>query len=101
VFSLRYGLNLKLNINWQKNRIKENVMGGTNGTHGGDKKRVPIFWLVSLKVRDHVEDLSVDGREILKMDHRKICLDAVDLIRLAQDRNRWRAVLTVTNLRVP
>jgi hypothetical protein len=35
------------------------------------------------------------------MDLREICLGGVDWIRLAQGRDRWRAVLSaVTNLRV-
>jgi hypothetical protein len=36
------------------------------------------------------------------MDLREIVFRAVDLINLAQDRDRWRAVMnTVINLRVP
>jgi hypothetical protein len=40
---------------------------------------------------------------IIKMDLRKIGLEGVDImIHLAQDRERWRAVVnTVMNLRVP
>jgi hypothetical protein len=45
--------------------------------------------------RDHWEDQDVDGWTILKWDGR-------DWIDLAQDRDRWRALVnTVMNLRVP
>jgi hypothetical protein len=38
----------------------------------------------------------------VKMDLRKIGLGVVDWIHLAQDRDRWQAVVnTVVNLRVP
>jgi hypothetical protein len=38
----------------------------------------------------------------IKMDHREIGWDCMDWIDLAQDRDRWRALVnTVTNLRVP
>jgi hypothetical protein len=37
----------------------------------------------------------------IRMDIRKICFSRVDWIRLSQDRDRWRAVLSaVMNLRV-
>jgi hypothetical protein len=38
----------------------------------------------------------------IKMEHREIGWDGMDLIDLAQDRDRWRALVnTVINLRVP
>jgi hypothetical protein len=37
----------------------------------------------------------------IRMDLREICLEDVDWIRLSQDRDRWRAVVSaVMNLRV-
>ena len=48
-----------------------------------------------------MEDPDVDGRIILRWIYRKGCGD-VELIELAQDRDRWRAVVNaVMNLRVP
>jgi hypothetical protein len=45
-----------------------------------------------------LEDQGVDG---IKMDRREIDLGGVQWIRLAQDRDRWRAVVnTVMKLRV-
>ena len=59
------------------------------------------FWQENLRKEDHLEDPGVDGRIILKSiiekwDRGKDCID------LAQDRDRWRAVVNaVMNLRVP
>jgi hypothetical protein len=50
---------------------------------------------------DHLEDPDVDGRIILKWIFKKWD-GGMDWIDLAQDRDRWRAVLSaVMNLRVP
>jgi hypothetical protein len=60
-----------------------------------------VFWLENLKGRDHTEDLSVDGRIILKRILQKRW-ENVDRIHLAQDRDQWQAALnTVMKLRVP
>jgi hypothetical protein len=48
--------------------------------------------------KDHLEDQDVDG---VKMDLREIGWGGVEWIHLAQDRDRWRAVVNaVMNLRV-
>jgi hypothetical protein len=52
-----------------------------------------------LEGKDHVEDLSEDGRIILKRISQK---QGVDLIHLIRDTEKWRDVLnTVINLVVP
>ena len=60
------------------------------------------FWWGNLRERDHWGDPDVDGRVILRWIFRKwegVCEDWVEL---AQDRDRWRALVsTVMNLRVP
>jgi hypothetical protein len=51
--------------------------------------------------RNHWGDPDVDGRIILRGIFRK-CEGAVDWIELAQDRDRWRALVsTIMNFRVP
>jgi hypothetical protein len=55
----------------------------------------------NLREGDHLKDLGVDGRIILKWIFKRLD-GGVDWIDLAQDRDRWRAlVYTVRNLRVP
>jgi len=47
-------------------------------------------------------DTSVDGRLILRWDLQEVGCGRMDWINLAQDRNRWRALVSaVMNLRVP
>jgi hypothetical protein len=56
------------------------------------------FWWESPKERDRLEDQGVGG---VRMDLREIGLGGVDWIRLAQDRDRCRAVVSAAmNLRV-
>ena len=55
----------------------------------------------NLKERDHLGDTGVDGRIILREIFRKRDVGC-GWIELAQDRERWRALVTaVMNLRVP
>jgi hypothetical protein len=59
------------------------------------------FWLESQKERDHSENLGVDGTIILQRILRDAGFRAVDLINLAQDSDRWRALEnTIINLLV-
>jgi hypothetical protein len=56
------------------------------------------FWWESPKERDHWEDQGVDG---IRMDLMEIGLGGVDWIRLSQDTDLWRAVVSAEmNLRV-
>jgi hypothetical protein len=56
------------------------------------------FWWENQKKRDHLEDQGIDG---IRMALREIGWRSVDWIQLAQDRDRWRAVVNnVMNLRV-
>jgi hypothetical protein len=49
---------------------------------------------------DHLEDRSVDGDNI-KIDVQEVGCGGMDWIKLAQERDRWRALVTaVMNLRV-
>jgi hypothetical protein len=59
------------------------------------------FWWGDLSEGDHFGDSDVNGRIILKWIL-KSGNEGMDWIELAQDRDRWRAVVNaVTNLRVP
>jgi hypothetical protein len=61
------------------------------------------FWWGDRRKGDHLEDLDVDGRIILKWIFKKWDGDGgMDWIDMAQDRDRWRALVSaVMNLRVP
>jgi hypothetical protein len=50
------------------------------------------LWWRDLRKRDNFEDTDVDGRIMLK-SLLKAGLDGVDRIDLAQDRNRWEALV--------
>ena len=56
------------------------------------------FWWGNWRERDHWGDPDLDGRIILRWTCRK----CGDWMELAQDRDRWRTLVsTVMNLRVP
>ena len=60
------------------------------------------FWWGNVEERNHLGDLDVDGRIILRWIFGKWDVGAWTRIDLAQDRDRWRALVTaVMNLRVP
>jgi hypothetical protein len=65
------------------------------------REKCTRFWWESPKERDHWEDQGVGGKMVIRMDLREIGLGGVDWIRLSEDRDRWRAVVSaVMNLRV-
>jgi hypothetical protein len=54
-----------------------------------------------MKEKEHLEDLGTDGRIILKRSSRS-GMGGKDWIDVAQDRDRWQAVVNVVmNIRVP
>jgi len=59
------------------------------------------FWWGNLRERDHWGDPGLDGR-IIFMDLREVVYGYMDWIELAQDRDRWRALVNaVMKLRIP
>jgi hypothetical protein len=59
------------------------------------------FWWGNLRERDHLEDLGIDGRTLLKWIF-KMWDGGMYWIDLTQDRDRWRALVNaVMKFRVP
>ena len=59
------------------------------------------FWWGSLKERDHLGEPGV-WEDNIKMDLQGAVCGVMDWIELAQDRDRWRALVNaVMNLRIP
>jgi hypothetical protein len=74
-------------------------MGGACSTQGGEVHTK--FWWGNLSGRDHFAKLGVHVWIILQLLF-KIQDGSVELIDLAQDRDRWRAIAyMVTNFGVP
>ena len=60
------------------------------------------FWWGNLRESDHFEDPGIDGKIILRWMFRKWDMGVWTEIYLADDRDRWRALVNaVMNLRVP
>ena len=60
------------------------------------------FWLGNLRERDLRGDQDVDGGDNINMDLQEVGRGCGDWMGLAQDRDRWRALVsTVMNFRVP
>jgi hypothetical protein len=52
-----------------------------------------VFWWGNLSETHHLKDLGIDGSIILKWIFK--CWGAMDWIDLAQDRDKWQALLNV------
>jgi hypothetical protein len=60
------------------------------------------FCWVNLKGREHLGDPSIDGEDNIKMDLQEVGCGSMDCIELAQDKERWRALVNaVMKLWVP
>jgi hypothetical protein len=75
-------------------------MGRACSSDGGGERRVQGFG--GETGRDHWGDPGVDGRIVLRCIFRRWDVGGMDWIGLAQDRDRWLALVNaVINLRVP
>jgi hypothetical protein len=54
-----------------------------------------VFWWGELRKRDHLEDVEVDGRIVLRWIFTRSGRYGTDWIDLAHDRNRWQALVNV------
>ena len=60
------------------------------------------FWWGNLREREHYGDPGIDEMITLRWIFKKLDVGGMDRIELAQDRDRWRALVNaVMNLRVP
>ena len=76
-------------------------LGGACGAYG-EGRDVHRVLVGRLRERDHWGDPDVDGRIILRWIFKEVGGDCGDSMELAQDRDRWRALVsTVRNIRVP
>jgi hypothetical protein len=67
----------------------------------GEGGKCTRFWWESAKERDHLEYRGVDGRSGLEWILERLAGGGVEWIHLAQDRDRWRALVSaVMNLLV-
>jgi hypothetical protein len=65
------------------------------------REKCTRFWCESQKERDHLEDQGVGGNVGSEWISGRLACGGVDWIGLAQDSDRWRAVVSVVmNLRV-
>jgi len=82
--------------------IIEKNMGGACSMYGGrEEENTGLGW-GELREGGYLEDPSIDGKIILRSIFRKWERGGMDWIDLAQDRDRWRAVVNaVKNFRFP
>jgi hypothetical protein len=67
----------------------------------GEERGVYRVLVGNLRERDHWREPGVDGRIILRRNLQQVGCGGIDWMRLAQDRDRWWALVNaVMNLRV-
>ena len=77
-------------------------MGGTCSTYGGKGEAYTGFLWENVRDRDHLGDPGIGGGDKIKMDLQEVGCVGMDGIKLAHDRDRWRALVNaVMSLPVP
>ena len=85
--------NEELNDLYSCDKIEKSEMSGKCSTYGGEERRIQGFGRETLSERDHLGDTGVDGRIILRWNFRMWNGGGMDWFELAQDRDRWRALV--------
>jgi hypothetical protein len=79
----------------------ENEMGGACSTYRGEERHTGVL-VGTPEGKRPIGRPRPRWRDNIKMDLQEVGCGGMDWIELAQDRDRWRAlVFAVTNLRVP
>ena len=67
-----------------------------------ERRGVYRVWMGNMTESNHLGDEGIEGRIILRWIFREVGCRGMDWIELAQDRDRWRALVDVVmNLQVP
>ena len=92
---------LLLNQYFSVDKFEKNEIGGACSAYGGVEKRMLGFG-GEPEVKRPLGRPRRRWEDNIKMDLQKVECWGMDWIRLAQDKDRWRALVSaVTNLRVP
>jgi hypothetical protein len=77
-------------------------MGGACSAYGGRREAYTGFWWGNLRERGPLGASGLDLEDNIKIGLQELGCGGMDWIELAQDKDRWRALVNVVmNFRVP